>query len=385
MGCLILVADDSSTIQKVIKIAFARHQVEIIEATSFVEALAVTAQTRPEALIIDASLPGAKGPEDFAKLRQEAGQIPVLLLIGTYEAVDEAAFRQAGFSHVLKKPFDTGDLTAQMESLLGAQFALAAGAVPAPTAVMPPPPPPRSAPQAWVTSTAPSSIAPRALASAMRVSESPRPVGSGAPTSLPPRNAGPERAEHATVVHPGGLPGLGSFKDYTSGPAPTPFVMTEEVTLSRDSEIPADRADIKPSAPFIPPPPAINEAQRGRRAFGGPGPDRTVVAANVDGPGAGVPLPPPAPLSFKVDEDASAYANAAIVHGPTINKKFQHGGAGSGGGSVDSSLLASELPPLVRQAVEDYCERHFKSLAREIIAAELRRLADDKARHLVDN
>ncbi|MCX6110549.1 MAG: response regulator, partial [Proteobacteria bacterium] len=354
--------------------------VEIFEATSFVEALAVTAQSRPEALIIDASLPGAKGPADFAKLRQEAGQIPVLLLIGTYEAVDEAAFRQAGFSHVLKKPFDTGDLATQMESLLGAQFTLLASAVPAPTAVMPPPPPPRSAPQAAMTS-----MAPRALASAMRESESPRPVGSGAPTSLPPRNAAPERPEHATVVHPGGLPGLGSFTDYTSGPAPTPFVMTEEVTLARDPEILADRADFKPPAPFIPPPPAINEAQRGRRAFGGPGPDRTVAATSVDGPGAGVPLPPPAPLSFKVDGDAGAYANAAIVHGPTINKKFQHGGAGSGGGSVDSSLLASELPPLVRQAVEDYCERHFKSLAREIIAAELRRLADDKARHLVDN
>ena len=385
MGCLILVADDSSTIQKVIKIAFARHQVEIIEASSFVEALAVTAQSRPQALIIDASLPGSKGPDDFAKLRQEAGQIPVLLLIGTYEAVDEAAFREAGFTHVLKKPFDTGDLTLQMESLLGAQFAPVAGAGPTPAAGTPPPPPPRSAPQRSMTSAAPSSMAPRVLASALRHSEAPRPVGSGAPTSLPPRNVVPERAEHATVIHPGGLPGLDSFTDYTSGPSPTPFVMTEEVTVSRDADMPTDRADASPPAPFIPPPPSINEAQRGRRAFGGPGPDRTAVTATGDGPGAGVPLPPPAPLSFKMDEDATAYANASIIHGPTINRKFQHGGAGSGGGNVDSSLLASELPPLVRQAVEDYCERHFKSLAREIIAAELRRLADDKARHLVDN
>ncbi len=382
MGCLILVADDSSTIQKVIKIAFARHQVEIIEASSFVEALAITAQSQPAALIIDASLPGSKGPDDFAKLRQEAGQIPVLLLIGTYEAVDEAAFRQAGFTHVLKKPFDSGDLTAQMESLLGATFALAAGAVPAPAAGMPPPP--RSAPQASMTSAAPSSMAPRVLASAWRQSESPRPVGSEAPTSLPPRNAAPQRPEHATVVHPGGLPGLGSFADYTSGPTPIPFVMTEEVILAREPEVAVDRAAASPPAPFIPPPPVINEAQRGRRAFGGPGPDRTAVAASADGRGAGGPLPPPAPLSFKVDDDAGDYA-AAIIHGPTLNKKFQHGGAGSGGGSVDGSLLASELPPLVRQAVEDYCERHFKSLAREIIAAELRRLADDKARHLVDN
>ena len=46
--------------------------------------------------------------------------------------------------------------------------------------------------------------------------------------------------------------------------------------------------------------------------------------------------------------------------------------------------LESVLPSLVRDAVESYCERHFKSLAREVIATELRRLADEKARHLVD-
>jgi hypothetical protein len=47
--------------------------------------------------------------------------------------------------------------------------------------------------------------------------------------------------------------------------------------------------------------------------------------------------------------------------------------------------LTRDLPELVRRVVEDYCDRHFKSLAREFIASELRRLADEKARHLVDN
>jgi hypothetical protein len=56
--------------------------------------------------------------------------------------------------------------------------------------------------------------------------------------------------------------------------------------------------------------------------------------------------------------------------------------------SVTSGLmeeLTRDLPELVRRVVEDYCDRHFKSLAREFIASELRRLADEKARHLVDN
>ena len=47
--------------------------------------------------------------------------------------------------------------------------------------------------------------------------------------------------------------------------------------------------------------------------------------------------------------------------------------------------LTRDLPELVRKIVQDYCERHFRSLAREFIASELRRLADEKARHIVDN
>ena len=46
--------------------------------------------------------------------------------------------------------------------------------------------------------------------------------------------------------------------------------------------------------------------------------------------------------------------------------------------------MDDKLPELVRKAVEEYCDRHFKSLAKEVIASELRRLADEKARHLVD-
>ncbi len=46
---------------------------------------------------------------------------------------------------------------------------------------------------------------------------------------------------------------------------------------------------------------------------------------------------------------------------------------------------ADDMAKQVRQAVEAYCDRHFRSLAIEVITAELRRLADEKARHLVDS
>ena len=64
--------------------------------------------------------------------------------------------------------------------------------------------------------------------------------------------------------------------------------------------------------------------------------------------------------------------------------EFAFGGEGTTSANL-SQITMAQLPTWVRQAVEDYCERHFKSLAREVLTSELRRLADEKARHLVDN
>jgi len=360
MGRLILVADDSATIQKVIKIAFSRYPIEIIEAASYIEALAATAQSRPEALIIDASLPGSKGPEDFAKLRQEAGQVPALLLIGTYEAVDEAAFRQAGFTHILKKPFDTSDITAKMEALLGASFIAAT----AQTSQSPPQlHPPNARP--------------------------PQPIAGSVPDFLPPRSIAGDRSQHAAVVHKGGLPGLADLADLGADFSTESDIQSPLSSLDAPADAPRARATGsvpgpaagRPPLPLIPPPPSTDEAQRGRRAFAGSGQGAKSSPANA---AFSVGTVPPVPLSFNLEDDD--FSQAAIVHGPTTVKKSSHDRALAEGGAVASaSLLAGELPHLVRQAVEDYCERHFKSLAREIIAAELRRLADDKARHLVDN
>ena len=47
-------------------------------------------------------------------------------------------------------------------------------------------------------------------------------------------------------------------------------------------------------------------------------------------------------------------------------------------------LVEKELAVLVREAVERYSAKHFNDLAREIILREIRRLTEERARHLVD-
>jgi CheY-like chemotaxis protein len=43
-------------------------------------------------------------------------------------------------------------------------------------------------------------------------------------------------------------------------------------------------------------------------------------------------------------------------------------------------LLKEELAELVQVYVQEYCEKHFKTLAREILTGELHKLADERAR-----
>src|SRR5690606_37256068 len=48
-------------------------------------------------------------------------------------------------------------------------------------------------------------------------------------------------------------------------------------------------------------------------------------------------------------------------------------------------FINAEAPVIVRKAIESYCEKHFAEIARAVLTAELRRLADEKARLLVDS
>ena len=382
----LLVADDSSTIQKVIKIAFNRFPLELIEASSFLDALTSIGQDAPEALIIDASLPGTRGPSDFERLRQEAQGAPVLLLIGSYDSVDEAAFRQAGFLHVLKKPFESHDIVAAIEAL-----------VKTPLSTQSPTPPPVSSPARAASATPPRpampKIPPPPVPAPIPIIIEPDPIDVGSTdfSAHAQSLTSQDRARHATVIHSGGFPGLPSFDD-----------------LGPDSaELTSDMAALTPPVPLVP------EGQRGRRVFN---PENTDPIGNKAGAQAGAASQPVSPTIAEIDFDLrldEMDSAVSLMPGPSLPSQTQYSApppppvqvppmtprktyeptdnsAQFSPDLVDTDPKFSGPPPAhmpswVRQAVEDYCERHFKSLAREVITAELRRLADEKARHLVDN
>lgn len=70
---------------------------------------------------------------------------------------------------------------------------------------------------------------------------------------------------------------------------------------------------------------------------------------------------------------------------PTLREQeFPEHAPGGRSGARLKMPTDADIAQQVRAVVEDWCEKHFRTIAREVISAELRRLAEEKARHLVD-
>jgi CheY-like chemotaxis protein len=111
-GKKILVADDSLTIQKVIRLALSGDGYEIQTVSDGKEALEQASLFRPDVCIIDVSLPKYDAYQIREKFIQapDLKNIPVILMSSAFEKVDETRMNSLGFSGHLVKPFDPSHL-----------------------------------------------------------------------------------------------------------------------------------------------------------------------------------------------------------------------------------------------------------------------------------
>src|SRR5215208_7851156 len=84
------------------------------------DGVASLSQLRPDFVITDVHMPGANGYEVCRRAKALRPEMPVLLLVGTFEPFDEAQSRAAGADAFLKKPFDSQELLHLVGRLLGA-------------------------------------------------------------------------------------------------------------------------------------------------------------------------------------------------------------------------------------------------------------------------
>jgi CheY-like chemotaxis protein len=135
----LLLADDSITVQRVIELTFADEGLEVVSVGDGRQAIERIEQDRPDIVLADASMPEGDGYQvaAYVKGAPHLAHIPVVLMTGAFEHVDEARARAAGCAGVLAKPFDPHMAVSLVRQLLGR---------PAGEPAPPPPPPVRPVP-----------------------------------------------------------------------------------------------------------------------------------------------------------------------------------------------------------------------------------------------
>ena len=123
MAATLLFADDSVTIQRVIDLTFANEGVRVITAADGHEATARLEDSRPDIVLADVGLPGVDGYALAERVKRSSAlaTVPVLLLTGAFEPIDEARARASGADGVLVKPFEPKRLVAMVTGLLAGQ------------------------------------------------------------------------------------------------------------------------------------------------------------------------------------------------------------------------------------------------------------------------
>ncbi|MBP9708540.1 MAG: hypothetical protein KBD78_12930 [Oligoflexales bacterium] len=260
MRPLILIADDSPAIQKVLKIAVARLDVTLEYANNFAECQKFLADKRPQLIFFDSALPGYHNINELQSMLNLCGNPSLVLLVGSYENFDEGVLSGLqNKSQIMRKPFAAEDLLKVIHPHLTqgskAQLSAASSAVP--------------------------------------------PLPSTSPNK-----------------------GRLAFDHEATETSKNPVMKELDVLL------------------------AEQVAEKMAKKIDASGP----LAAGH--------------LAALTDRNAAAQISAAELH------------------NFLESHVKFQLPALVKAAVEEYCKNHYKEIAREVIAAELKRLSDERTRLL---
>jgi CheY-like chemotaxis protein len=116
----LLLADDSVTIQRVIELTFAEEDVQVFAVSDGEQAIAAVDQRTPDIVLADVGMPGRDGYEvaQHIKSTPRLAHIPVVLLTGAFEPIDQARAAAVGCDGVLAKPFEPQLVIGRVKELL---------------------------------------------------------------------------------------------------------------------------------------------------------------------------------------------------------------------------------------------------------------------------
>jgi DNA-binding response OmpR family regulator len=119
----ILLADDDEDVRNVIRMKLQNQPYRLLEVANGQAALSMAMSERPDLLILDWTMPGMSGIEVMAALQADAAtaQIPVIMITGKDDHVDQAQGIKLGAIAYLVKPFSPQELLQKVQAALGEQ------------------------------------------------------------------------------------------------------------------------------------------------------------------------------------------------------------------------------------------------------------------------
>jgi CheY-like chemotaxis protein len=117
----ILVADDNSNVQKTVTLALADLGIEVVAVSNGEAAVKKLPDVMPDLVLADIFMPVRNGYEvcEYVKKDSRFSQVPVVLLVGAFDPLDEREAQRVGADGILKKPFVPPDpLIAMVKTLL---------------------------------------------------------------------------------------------------------------------------------------------------------------------------------------------------------------------------------------------------------------------------
>jgi CheY-like chemotaxis protein len=103
----ILVADDNSNIQKMVGLALKDQGIDVVAVGNGEAAVRKISDIKPDLVLADVFMPVRNGYEVCRYVKEDSAlsHIPVILLVGAFDPLDEQEAQRAGADGVLKKPF----------------------------------------------------------------------------------------------------------------------------------------------------------------------------------------------------------------------------------------------------------------------------------------
>lgn len=115
----VLIADDSLTIQKVINITLANSGYELVECLNEEELIKKVESNQFDLVLLDFNLSDSKSGYELSKLiKSKQPKSSIIVMLGTFDSVDEGQFAACGINDKIVKPFESSKFIKKCKDVL---------------------------------------------------------------------------------------------------------------------------------------------------------------------------------------------------------------------------------------------------------------------------